>query len=585
MLGGLSKLQRLDLSYIKGISDISTLAGFTNLQELRLTDNLIKDITPLVVNSQSGGLGQGDYICLVNNYLDITPESQDMVDLGILTDTGAEVNYLPQYPIVETAEATNILDYSAVLNGELVSTGGQSCEWRKFQYKNKNSIAWIDAGLEKGPFEAGTFSFNLDNLTPDTSYEFKALVGISSGWLAGESQTFTTQTKLDTVIPTINSSEPANGDTGVAVDKTVTVTFSEAIAEGSSYTGITLKDSSNNDVPFTSSISDSTLTIDPATDLAYSTMYTVAIPANAVQDLAGNPNGEYNWTFTTESDHTLYLNIKPATQACGSNLTATAQTEAFANPVYEFWVKSPVDDTWSFRPYSTENTYTFTKNVPGTYTVLAFAMPSGGPYSSAIASAPASVTFIGCGVNDLVVTGPSGSLTVGSSAAFTATATANCSTPLYQFWVHDTIGWHTMQDYSTDNTFDMNNLQCGSYVMAAYSLTEDDMYAGRWDKAYVESFVIDVGSSVTLAAPAHVAQGGQVNLIANAYCLTGVEYQYWYQTPDGSWHSSGGYTTSNTYDFQANATGSYKVIVYAKDHYAPDTDQFSVWDIKTINCP
>ena len=62
------------------------------------------------------------------------------------------------------------------------------------------------------------------------------------------------------------------------------------------------------------------------------------------------------------------------------------------------------------------------------------------------------------------------------------------------------------QDYSTNNTFTMENLKCGSYTVAAYALRGD--VGGNWGAAYVKAFVINVNSSVSLYAPANVSPGG-----------------------------------------------------------------------------
>jgi hypothetical protein len=289
---------------------------------------------------------------------------------------------------------------------------------------------------------------------------------------------------------------------------------------------------------------------------------------------------------TDKSPGSLVVNKSGDNLPTGTNVTLTATATGIDKPVYEYWVKSPRDDTWTCREYSSDPDYTFTQAVPGTYTIYTYCKGVDEPYSSAIIADPVTVTF----TNDktvcaLTVDGPSGNQPPDGSATFSATATDHGGNPLYQFWVHDNSGWRVAQDYSTNNTFTMENLKCGSYTVAAYALDESDVRAGNWGAAYVKAFVINVNSSVSLYAPANVSPGGKVNLTAEAECLTGVEYQFWYQTPDGTWHSSGAYTTNNIYSFTAATSGTYKVIVYAKDHYAPATDQFAVWDIKTINCP
>ncbi len=62
-LARLRNLEFLDLTY-NNITNISALAGLLNLGVLALEGNDVFDIEPLVVNSQSGGLGEGDSVRL-----------------------------------------------------------------------------------------------------------------------------------------------------------------------------------------------------------------------------------------------------------------------------------------------------------------------------------------------------------------------------------------------------------------------------------------------------------------------------------------------------------------------------------------
>jgi len=88
-LANLTNLQDLYLDHNR-ISDISPLANLTNLQWLYLDHNQISDISPLVSNT---GLGQGDWVSLENNLLDLTPGSDDMQNIQILQNRGVGVTY------------------------------------------------------------------------------------------------------------------------------------------------------------------------------------------------------------------------------------------------------------------------------------------------------------------------------------------------------------------------------------------------------------------------------------------------------------------------------------------------------------
>jgi len=279
--------------------------------------------------------------------------------------------------------------------------------------------------------------------------------------------------------------------------------------------------------------------------------------------------------------------VTPAvtTAACGQAVTVNLTATAINNPEFQLWVQSPQDGSWSsLGDYSSSTSVIFSKQVPGVYTLMAFAKSQGAPYSSAVVSPPATIDFTKSpAVRALVVSGPNGAQPVGSDATFTAAATDVGGSPRYQFWLHDSSGWRVVRDYSAVDTHSLYDLQSGSYVIAVYALDQLDITAGNWTAAYYQVFILNVGSSLQLTAPPAVGVGSQVNLLAEASGITGVEYQYWYQLPDSNWHQSGAYSTSGSYAFTADQPGIYTIVAFAKDHYAPATDQFAVTAVRTVN--
>ncbi|MEW6447726.1 MAG: Ig-like domain-containing protein [Bacillota bacterium] len=106
----------------------------------------------------------------------------------------------------------------------------------------------------------------------------------------------------DTRAPTVTGTDPTNGATGVPVDKTIKVTFSEEVRQGETYDQISLKDDQDRDVTFTKQLTGNELTVDPTNNLKYGTSYKVNIPAGAVKDAAGNKLKEaYTFSFRTGS--------------------------------------------------------------------------------------------------------------------------------------------------------------------------------------------------------------------------------------------------------------------------------------------
>jgi len=282
---------------------------------------------------------------------------------------------------------------------------------------------------------------------------------------------------------------------------------------------------------------------------------------------------------------TVVVDPVPPSTPVGQAVILNISSTNIEVPEYQVWIQDPRDGAWSnLGPYSRLTSYAFTRTVPGIYQILVYAKAEDAPYSSAVSSEFTPVTFTKeSAVSALVVTGPNGAQPVGISATFTASATDLGGTPLYQFWLHDASGWRVVQDYSTTNTYTLSDLAAGSYVIAVYALDQLDIAAGNWTAAYYQVFILNVGSSVSLTGPTGVPLGWTASFTAVATGLTGAEYQFWYQAPDSSWHQSGAYSTSGNFDLLTTQTGTYRIIVYAKDHYAPATDQFSVYDVKELS--
>jgi Ice-binding-like/Bacterial Ig-like domain len=110
---------------------------------------------------------------------------------------------------------------------------------------------------------------------------------------------FTTGATSDIIAPTILSTDPLNEATGVALNKTVTATFSEAMNPLTiNNITFTLKQGTAA-VPGTVTYSGTTAAFTPLTNLVANTIYTATV-STGVQDLAGNAlASDYVWSFTT----------------------------------------------------------------------------------------------------------------------------------------------------------------------------------------------------------------------------------------------------------------------------------------------
>ncbi len=161
------------------------------------------------------------------------------------------------------------------------------------------------------------------NLAPSTTYTARITAGAEN--LAGNALasdyvwTFTTGAAPDTTAPTVTLTDPANGDTGVATNKKIAATFSEAV-DPFTITGTTfILMQGATAVPGVVTYVGLIATFTPTGGLAANTTYTATITTGA-EDLAGNAlASDYVWTFTTGA--------APDTTAPTVSLTAPADGE------------------------------------------------------------------------------------------------------------------------------------------------------------------------------------------------------------------------------------------------------------------
>ena len=104
----------------------------------------------------------------------------------------------------------------------------------------------------------------------------------------------------DTTAPTVSSTIPTAGATGVAINRNITATFSEAM-DAATITTATFTLAAPGPVPVPGAVTyvGTVATFDPIGDLAAGTSYTATV-TTGVKDLAGNPLAvTKTWSFTT----------------------------------------------------------------------------------------------------------------------------------------------------------------------------------------------------------------------------------------------------------------------------------------------
>jgi len=141
------------------------------------------------------------------------------------------------------------------------------------------------------------------------------------------------------------------------------------------------------------------------------------------------------------------------------------------------------------------------------------------------------------------------------------------------------------QDYSPANQVNLTGLSPGSYTIAVYALNQSQVLAHDWAQAFSATWVVYVGSGVSLSANVPAGSNQPITLTATAGAVTNPVYQYWVKNPSGQWTVSGPYSPNAVWSFTPSQTGSYQVVVYAKDPYAEATAQDAVARSITITVP
>lgn len=120
------------------------------------------------------------------------------------------------------------------------------------------------------------------------------------GFMTGCSEKSTTAPgPPDTTAPTVLSTAPANGATGVAVNRNIVVTFSEAMSPTTITTATFTLVQGTTPVPGAVTYAGNVATLNPTSDLATSTTYSGTVTTGAM-DKAGNALAvNKTWSFTT----------------------------------------------------------------------------------------------------------------------------------------------------------------------------------------------------------------------------------------------------------------------------------------------
>ncbi len=172
----------------------------------------------------------------------------------------------------------------------------------------------------------------------------------------------------------------------------------------------------------------------------------------------------------------------------------------------------------------------------------------------AMGALPLSQTFA-ANPPHLVMSGPSGALSVGANAAFSAQVAGATGTPMYQFREGNRI----IQRYSTNNHLILDHLSAGQYTITVRSLGMDQERRGQWNAFRSTQLHFTVGNPhLTVTGPANgVAKNGTATV--SAQVVDALATPYYQFVIDGKTVQA--YSTKNTYTATNLQPGTYQVLV------------------------
>ena len=165
------------------------------------------------------------------------------------------------------------------------------------------------------------------------------------------------------------------------------------------------------------------------------------------------------------------------------------------------------------------------------------------------------------------------------------------SNPVYQYWWLAPNGsWQQSGHYQNLPNYYLNANLNGVWYFTVYAreanapsnenATQRARYEAKSNTHGVRvsngiaptSYPHTASGSVQISAPSSASTGQSVTLSASASGITNPVYQFWYQTPDGSWAGAGPYSASSTYTLAVNTPGTWSVVVNARPASAPSNE-------------
>ena len=302
-----------------------------------------------------------------NNFVVQAEDAAGNVSSDVDVPTITEDSTDPVKPVVTSPSGPVIVNSATqTLSGTHAEDG---VTVHAYADNNNDGAADNTTSLGSSTVSGNSWSFSV-NLTANAANNFVVRAEDGAGNLSSDEDVPTITE--DSSRPTLDSSIPADNAPAIVVGNNLTLTFNEAITFGSGTIKIIDLDNGSSTVtidvtsPGTqASISGKVLTLNPSSDLKYSTNYAVQIEATAIEDLYSN-------VYTGIADNTT-LNFY--TEDPVITFSATSSSGAESVPSADLTVKisavSPRDVTVNYTVGGTATGGTDYTLVNGTLTITA----------------------------------------------------------------------------------------------------------------------------------------------------------------------------------------------------------------------